>query len=486
MNVKAISRNVGYALLVSALFMFLSVLVSIGNGNDSALAALLISFIITFTVGIFPFIFVRRTAAITLRDGYMIIFLSWLLSFLFGMLPYALWGGPFTVMNAWFESVSGFTTTGATILDDIESLPNSLLFWRSATHFIGGLGVVVFLLLIIPSASPIRLRLTNMELSSLFKDGYNVRANKVVIIFAYVYLGLFALALVSYLAAGMSPLDAICHAFSVCATGGYSSRNLSIAAFDSRLIEGLTMLFMYLGSIHFGLIYIALATRTLRPLNNPILKFYTFALVLFTVVLAFFLKTGGVETTWGNSLWDSAFQVLSIGSSTGFAIVDNAEWPMQAAVLTLFLAMMCGMAGSTTGGMKSDRVLVLVKSIIRQVRLSLHPSEVKGIRIGKNMLRDEDVTPQLLYVSLFTIMLGLSIFLSLIFGVNTHSAFSASVSTLTNVGPAIEELGTMGSFNSVPEAAKFVYTVNMFMGRIEIYPILAVVSIIFSRNRSVK
>ena len=143
MNVKAISRNVGYALLVDALFMFFSVLVSIGNGNDSALAALLISFTLTFTAGIFPFIFVRRTSAITLKDGYMVIVLSWILSFVFGMLPYALWGGPFTVMNAWFESVSGFTTTGATILDDIESLPDSLLFWRSATHFIGGLGVVV-------------------------------------------------------------------------------------------------------------------------------------------------------------------------------------------------------------------------------------------------------------------------------------------------------------------------------------------------------
>ena len=131
MNIKVISRYVGSALLVSALFMFLSILVSVAYGNDSALAALLISFTITFTVGIFPFIFVRRAKEITLKDGYMIIVLSWLLSFIFGMLPYALWGGPFTVINAWFESVSGFTTTGASILEDIESLPNSLLFWRS-------------------------------------------------------------------------------------------------------------------------------------------------------------------------------------------------------------------------------------------------------------------------------------------------------------------------------------------------------------------
>ena len=145
MNWKVISRNIGYALLVSALFMLLSVGVSLLNGRDSALAALSISFLITFIVGIFPFIFVRKTSAITMKDGYLVIVLSWLLSFIFGMLPYALWGGPFSIIDAWFESVSGFTTTGATILTNVEALPNSLLFWRASTHFIGGLGVVVFL-----------------------------------------------------------------------------------------------------------------------------------------------------------------------------------------------------------------------------------------------------------------------------------------------------------------------------------------------------
>ena len=176
MNFKVISRNVGFALLTSAFFMFLSILVSLANGNDSALAALSISFVITFMVGFFPFIFVRNSDNITLKDGFMIIVLSWSLSFIFGMLPYVLWGGPFSVINAFFESVSGYTTTGATILENVEALPNSLLFWRSSTHFIGGLGVVVFLLLIIPSSSPVRLRLTNLEISSLSREGYRSRA----------------------------------------------------------------------------------------------------------------------------------------------------------------------------------------------------------------------------------------------------------------------------------------------------------------------
>ena len=186
MNWKVISRDVGAALLVSALFMFLSVVVSVLNGNDSALAALIISCTITAIAGAFPFIFVHNVTSISLKEGYVIIALSWLLSFVFGMLPYALWGGPFTIQNAWFESVSGFTTTGATCLENVEALPKSLLFWRSSTHFIGGLGVVVFLLLIIPDSSPVKMRLTNMELSSLSKGAYSTRVNKTVYIFAYV------------------------------------------------------------------------------------------------------------------------------------------------------------------------------------------------------------------------------------------------------------------------------------------------------------
>ena len=482
MNWRTISRNIGAALLVSALFMFLSVIVSILNGHDSALAPLSISFLITFLVGSFPFIFVRRSANLTLKEGYMIIFLSWFLSFIFGMLPYALWGGPFTVENAWFESVSGFTTTGSTILEDIEALPKSLLFWRSATHFIGGLGVVVFLLLVIPNSSPIRMRLTNMEVSSLSKDGYSTRANKTVAIFAYVYIGIFVLALVSYWIAGMSFFDAVCHAFSVCATGGFSTKNLSIGYFDSRAIEILTMVFMYLSTLHFGLIFLAFANRSLRPLNNPVVKFYTFMLLAVSVIVSMSLRLDGAAQNWSDAIRYGFFQTFCVASTTGFGIVDNAGWPLFPGLLLMVMAVICGCAGSTTGGVKSDRVLVLLKCIARQVGKILHPSLVGEIKLGKRVLRDDEVYPHVLYIALYGIVLVFSVIAAKALGVNDHSSIAASVSSLGNVGPAIRELGFMGNFDSVPSGAKVLFTIDMFLGRIEIYPVMAVLGMIFDRS----
>lgn len=484
MNWRSISRNVGYALLVSALFMFFSVIVSLLNGHDSALAALLISFLITFIVGAFPFIFVRRTSQISLKDGYLTIVLSWLLSFVFGMLPYALWGGPFTVDNAWFESVSGFTTTGATILEDIEALPKSLLFWRSSTHFIGGLGIVVFLLLVIPNSSPVRLRLTNMELSSLSKVGYSTRANKTVYIFAYVYLAICILAFFSYWAAGMNVFDALCHAFSVCATGGFSTRNLSIGYFDSPLIEILTVLFMYLSSIHFGLIFMTVVNRSIKPLKNPVLKFYTLSLVIFSLLVGISLKAGGSVGDWFSAFRYSTFQTLCVASTTGFAIVDNSSWTMLTYVLLMFMAVMCGCAGSTSGGVKSDRVLVFLKSIVLQITKILHPSSVDEVKLGKKVLREDEVYPHILYIALYCLILAVSVVLSLLVGVKTDNAFAASLFSLSNVGPAITELGNLGNYNGIPAAAKFIFSLDMFLGRVEIFPVMAVAAMVFDRSGS--
>ena len=482
MNLRVISRNTGMALLVSALFMLLSAGISLLDGGDSALAPLLISFALTFTVGIFPFIFVRKTEHITLKDGYMIIFLSWFLSFLFGMLPYAMYGGPFTIANAWFESVSGFTTTGATILEEVESLPRSLLFWRSSTHFIGGLGVVVFLLLIIPNSSPVRLRLTNMELSSLSREDYRSRANKTVSIFAWVYLGIFAVAFFSYWAAGMSPFDAVNHAFSVCATGGFSSRNLSIGSFQSDLISVLTIIFMTLASIHFGLIFMAFVSRSLRPLNNPVVRFFLLSLAGGSILAAISLKVQGVDDTWWHAFLDASFHIVSYTSTSGLAISDNSSWPMLPCFILIIGSLVCGCAGSTTCGLKSDRVIVLFKAVRMQIVKTLYPSSVFEVRFGKRMLRDEDVYPQILYIALFFLLIGLSSILCVVIGDPNQHALLGSIASLTNVGPSLGTIGSFGNYNAEPDALKFIFSFDMFLGRVEIYPVLAVIAGIFRKG----
>ena len=482
MNIKVISRNVGYALLFSALFMFLSILVSVANGNDSALAALMISFTITFTVGVFPFIFVRKSAAITLKDGYMIIALSWLLSFIFGMLPYALWGGPFTIINAWFESVSGFTTTGSTILDNVEALPNSLLFWRSSTHFIGGLGVVVFLLLIIPSSSQMRLRLTTLELSSLSKREYRSGANKTVYIFTYVYFGLTAASFLLYVMAGMSPFDAINHAMSVVATGGFSTRNFSIGAYNSVSVDLITMLFMLLASIHFGMIFVAVVTRSLKPFKNEIFKFYLSMMVVAGVIVSISIKAHGFEEAWGRSFLSGFFHVMSFASTTGFSIADNSSWPVLSDTILVLMGVCCGMAGSTTGGIKSDRMMFLCKEVKYQLRMVLHPASVKDIRVNGRVIRQNDIAPHILYIALYGLVVIISLAACLTLDPDNNQSFTAILSSLGNVGLSVDQLGSIYNFNGEPSSLKFIYTLDMFLGRVEIYPILAVVMMIFSRR----
>ena len=482
MNWKVISRNIGLALLVSALFMFLSVIVSVAEGNDSALAALAISFTITFIVGIFPFIFVRKTDVISLKEGYVIITLSWLMSFIFGMLPYALWGGPFTLANAWFESVSGFTTCGATILENVEALPKSLLFWRASTHFIGGLGVVVFLLLVIPESSPMRMRLTNMELTSLSRSGYSSRTNRVVYIFAYVYLGLCVIGVIAYLLAGMNFFDAVCHAMSVVPTGGFSTRNLSIAAFDSRLIEGVTMVMMYLASLHFGVLYMTVISRSLRPMRNPVFKFYTISAVVITLFIAAGLKSSGECSAWGESLWKGLFSTLAVTSTTGFAIIDNATWPFWMVGLLTAAGLICGCAGSTASGIKVDRLIILFKSIGRYVNNILHPYSVNEVRLGKRILRDEEVYPHLLYIGLYAMVIVISTILVLCTGTDAANSLVGTVSSLANIGPACGDMGNLGNFNHVSTMSKFIFSMDMFLGRIEIYPVLAVLGMMLTRR----
>lgn len=483
MNIKAISTNVGKALLVSALFMLLSIGVSVLNGVDEAFSPLLISFIITLLVGSFPFIFVRRSAPLTIREGFVTIVLAWLLSFIFGMLPYVLWGGEFTLINAWFESVSGYTTTGSTILNDIESLPKSLIFWRSSTHYIGGLGVVVFLLLVMPEASQYRLKLANMELSSLSKEGYRYRSSKVVSVIVMVYLGLTVATCLSLWAAGMSFFDALNHAFSIAATGGFSTRNLSIGYYDSTLINLIVMFFMAVCAMHFGLIYAVFATRSLKPFNNTVIRCYLGSIVGFALLITLSLLFNGGYTSVSKALMDSFFTVISYMTTAGFGICDNSQWPWFAGILLMMVSVQCGCSGSTTGGIKVDRVLISIKAVISEIRRRLHPAYINHVRLGQHLVPENIVSGVMMYIVLYLMVILVSVLAVMLAGSDAFTSVSGVVASLGSVGPGLGELGCMDNYSAQPAMAKFIYAFDMFLGRIEIYPVLIVLSMIIGRKK---
>lgn len=483
MNVKSISVNVGKALLVSALFMFLSIVVSIMNGRDSAFGPLMISFVITAVLGGFPFIFVRKSQTLSLNDGFLTIVLSWMISFIVGMLPYVLYGGEFTLVNAWFESVSGYTTTGSTILNDIEALPASLLFWRSSTHYIGGLGVVVFLLLVMPDASPYRLKLTNMELSSLSKEGYRYKSSKTIAIITKVYLILTVIIFLSLWAAGMSPFDALNHAFSIAATGGFSTRNQSIGYYQSDLINVLVMIFMAVAAMHFGLIYASFVTRSLKPMNNAVVKYYFASIAVMSVAIMFSLKLQGGYDSWAKAAMDSSFTVISYMSTAGFAICDNSTWPWFAGVVLLLASFQCGCSGSTTGGIKVDRILISFRAIGNEIRRRLHPSSVTQVRLSGQHLPDSTVSSVIMYIVVYFVVIFLSVIGVLLAGSEVPEAVSGVIASVGSVGPGLAEVGSMDNYSVQPAMAKVIYTLDMFLGRVEIFPVLIVLSLIFKRNR---
>lgn len=482
MNVKAISVNVGKALLVSALFMLLSIVVSVLNGLDAAFTPLTISFIITLLVGAFPFIFIRNTPAMTLTDGYLTIVLSWLLSFIFGMLPYVLYGGEFTLINAWFESVSGYTTTGSTILNDIEALPKGLLFWRSSTHYIGGLGVVVFLLLVMPQASPYRLKLTNMEMSTLSKGGYKYKSSKIVRIITGVYVGFTIACALSLWVAGMSLFDAVNHSFSIAATGGFSTRNMSIGYYQSDLINLIVIFFMAVCAMHFGLIYAVFATGSLKPMKNSVVGYYFGSITVCSLIVMFVLMIQGGYDSWGRAAVDSAFTVVSYMSTAGFGICDNSTWPWFAGLVLLFVSLQCGCSGSTTGGIKVDRILIAFKGIGNEIKRRLHPSAVYQVRMSGQHLSDSSVHAVMMYIVTYVIVILVSIIVVMICGSDVVEAVSGVVASVGSVGPGLGELGCMDNYSAQPAMSKFVFALDMFMGRLEIFPVLIVISMLLKRR----
>ena len=475
MNWGVISRNVGIALICCAVFMFLSALVAALDGFDSSFSPLLLSAILTLMVGIFPLIFVRRHKDINTREGLAILLIAWFFSCVFSMIPYVLWGGEFSLVNAWFESTSGITTTGATVLQDIEALPKGLLFWRSSTHYIGGLGVVVFIMMILPSFGTVRFKMSKIDVDDISKNNYQYKSNKFIRVVVSVYLGITVCSLLSLLLAGMPFFDAVNHAMSVSATGGFSIKNASIAAYQSPAVEIILIIFMIVASLHFGLIYASFATRSFKVLKNTITKFYlTTILVMGVLVAANLVWSGTISNVW-EALRHSFFTVVSTISTTGFGSTDTNIWPVFSILILLYAGIQCGCSGSTTSGLRSDRVYLTLKAAWAQVIKMAYPTAVVQVKSDGQAVDRELLSSVSLYVLLYLILTLVMAIVYAAFGLDLLTSVSASVSMMSNVGPCFGTFGSsMSSFAAAPEAVKVLMGFQMIVGRLGIYSILLV------------
>lgn len=470
MRPHVILRYVGLILLLNSVFLLASTMISFFD-SDTALFPLLYSSVIAAIFGFFPLIFVPPTENISNNEGFIIVISSWFLSCLIGLLPYVLWGGEFTLTNAWFESVSGFTTTGSSILTDIEALPRGLLFWRASTHFIGGIGIIVFALSVLPFMGRAGMILYRAEISPLAKENFSYRTKKTLQILMFVYIGLTLLESIALLLCGMNLFDSITHSFATIATGGFSTKNLSIAHYNSFSIEVVIMAFMILSGIHFGLLFSAVSGNVRTIWKSSIVKFYLLMLFAGILLTTFNVYRSSFKTL-KESLHYAAFQIISIGTSTGFATTDSSIWPSFAQLILIFFTLQCACAGSTSGGIKVDRTVIFFKALAKRIMKLRHAEAVIKVKIDGTTIDDDLLETNILYISLYIGIVFLSSLLLTSLGVDSLSAFSGSAATMGNVGPGLGMVGSVGNFSQIPNLGKWVLTATMLLGRLEIFGLI--------------
>ena len=469
MRLYVILRYSGLVMLFAALFMAVSAVVSFLNGMDSSFYPLVMSALLTTLLGSFPMLFVPKIEQISNKEGFCIVVGSWIMACVVGMFPYLMWGGEFTLVNAWFESVSGFTTTGATILKDIEALPKGLLFWRSCTAWLGGVGVVMFALVILPSLGKTKMTLSNVELSSLAKDNYRYRTQQIVRILMVVYMGLTAVTFLLLKLAGMGWFDAVNHAMSACSTCGFGTKNLSIAFYDNIFIELIMMGAMIMAGIHFGLIYATIIGNSKNIFRSEVTRTYFAVIAGGTLLVALSLYFGHVYPDLLSSLRHSAFQFVSLITTSGFATADTNSWTTFAILLLIFASVVCSCAGSTSGGLKIDRMLLFGKMLKARMRRQQHPNAVIRLKVDGVIQEGEILNTVVVFMVTYMALIFVGAVVNALFGLDMMTAVSSSIACLGNVGPGFGEVGSMSNYAELPVVLKVQDTLLMLMGRIEIF-----------------
>lgn len=481
LNFKIIIRTLGFLLIGEALFMFLSLGVSLIYCDGDTIAFLKSALVTMGTGSLFLASTFKAEKKVGKKEGYIIVGLVWIFFSVFGSLPYLFSHSIPSYTDAFFETMSGFTTTGSSILNNIEEMPHGILFWRSLTQWLGGMGIVVLMLAILPAFGIGGMSLFSAESPGISPDKVNPKIKDTAKILWNLYLIFTVAEAVLLFFGGMTVFDAICHSFTTMATGGYSTKQASIAYWNSPYIQYVITAFMIIAGTNFSLSFFAFTGSPKKMFKNEEFKYYILVILLFTT-----LVTAGLiitsELGFEESFRISIFQVVSIITTTGFATADYLLWKPIMMGMILFLFFIGGSTGSTGGGIKVMRIVLLVKNSYYELRRLVHPNAIIPVRFNKRPVNQQTITNVLAFFFLYVAAFFLSSLIFLLFADDFETSMGAVATCLGNIGPGFGTVGPAANFAHIPDAGKWFLSFLMMLGRLEIFTIIVIFSPAFWKD----
>lgn len=472
MNYKMIGYVLGRIFLVEAALMLLPTVTAIIY-SESVIPFLIPIFLLIVVGGVFGLRKPQKTS-IFAREGFVVVSLAWILMSVFGAIPFVLSGDIPYFVDAFFETVSGFTTTGASILTAVEEMSYSGIFWRSFTHWVGGMGVLMFVMAVLPMSDGSGMHLMRAEVPGPSVGKLVSRMGDTAKILYGIYFAMTVLQIILLELGGMNFFDSCVHAFATAGTGGFSSRNLSVGAYNSAYFDIVIGIFMILFGINFNLFYFLLIRKFRDVFRSEELR--TYLLIIAVSVIIITINISHMYSGVGESLRHAFFQVSSIITTTGFATVDFNTWPTLSKIVLITIMFVGACAGSTGGGLKVARVNILIKSSYQDMRRMLHPNAISNVRFEAKSMSDREVRSVHMYFITFFLVLAVSVLLLSFENFDLVTTVTAVITCINNVGPGFEMVGPMGNFSEFSALSKLLLSFDMLVGRLEIFPMLLLFS----------
>lgn len=472
MRIGVVLNSLGRLLIVIGCFMFFPLFWS-ALYHEPDLPAFFVSAVVTIAAGLLLWRFVKAEEDIRSREGFAIVTCGWLLASFFGALPYLLSGTFDSFADAFFETMSGFTTTGASVLTNIEVLPHGILFWRSLTHWLGGMGIMVLFVALLSQLGVGGMQMFKAEAPGPVAEKLKPRIKETAKILWLTYLLMTVVETVLLWVAGMSLFDALAHTFGTLATGGFSTKNASIGFYQNPLIHWIIILFMFMAGANFGLYYMALKGKSLKTFwRNDEFKLYATIVCSASILVSFILWRTDPTKDIFLTITEAAFQVVSIVTTTGYATADFDQWPMVTRALIVVLMFVGGSAGSTGGSVKVGRILVLFKHSALELRRLIHPRAVLPLKISDKSVDEKIVVNILQFFVLYVIIFLSGWIIMAAMGLDLITALTSVSATLGNVGPGLNQVGPAANYAFIHPLGKYFLSFLMLLGRLEIYTVL--------------